>query len=261
MTAGAGTPAGLRDRLRGGRPLLGSLLLLDDPTVVEVFALAGWDFVVLDVQHGMPDVRRVPDMIRAAEAAGTAVLARVSAARLADVVAWCDWGLAGFLVADVHSDAEAQAVVRAVSFPPEGRRSLHPLVRVAGYGRDAVGEVLRSQREAVAVWIMSEDGDLATAGRMADLDGVDCLFVGPYDLSLALGRPGEVASPEVRNAVRRTFETAHTRGKAAGIFARDAEVARAYVADGADIVVLGVDADLLRRHLADMRAALLQSSG
>lgn len=262
MTCNAERPAGIRGRLHpGGGPLVGSLLLMRDPSAVEAFALADWDFVILDLQHGAPGVAHVPAMIQAAEPRGTTVLARVAAGRVADLVAWCDWGLSGFLLTDVHSADEAARAVQAVRFAPEGRRSLNPFVRAAGFGAHPVGEIVRAQNGAITMWVMAEDGDAESAGRMASVPGIDCVFVGPYDLSLAMGRPGDVGSPDVRRAVRETCARAHGQGKAAGVFARDVELARAYIADGADVVALGVDLDLLRRHLLDLKRTLLQPNG
>lgn len=241
--AGAGSP----------RPLLGLLLLSRDASVTEACAFAGWDFVLIDCEHGLPDTGSVLDTIRAGEAMGLAVLARARLDQLATLTAWCDAGLAGVLLAGAATAEAAAQAVSLLRFAPEGERGLNPFVRAGRYGALAPDRLMHRGNKALSLWILVERGDPAAVAEVAAVSGVDCVFIGPYDLSVALGRPGEVDHPQVRAAVGEALIRARQGGVAAGVFAATPSLAAAYAAAGADVVVLGADLDVLRRRLADLR--------
>jgi 2-keto-3-deoxy-L-rhamnonate aldolase RhmA len=246
----------LRARVREGAPALGSLMLEGSPFLVEVFAEAGWDFLLLDLEHGLHGADGVRDLLRAQDAARLPLLARTPLARLEEALPWLDAGLAGLLVTGVDGPEAARALVDRVRFPPLGRRSLNPFVRAARYGVLDPASLMRAANEALLLWVLVEEADVAAAGAIARVPGVDGLVVGPYDLSRALGHPGEVDHPEVEARVEAILAAARGAGVAAGGFARDAEAARRLGALGAQVLLVGVDADLLRRGLVGLRRAL-----
>ena len=207
----------LRARIRSGETLLGCFLTWPVPGAVELFGLAGFDFVVIDIEHGFHDIESVENLVRAADVAGIAAIARPP--RFDSDVAnrALDAGAAGILAPRVGSAADAKTTVENVKFAPEGRRGLGG-VRANRYGTQPLAEFVKESNEKTVVAVQIEtSGALLDLDGIAALPGVDALFVGPNDLTQALGIPGKVDDPRYAEAVARVAKAASDNGKAAGI--------------------------------------------
>ena len=228
----------------------GIFLEIACPDVVEMASLAGWDFVVIDTEHGAMGTAQLPDMLRAAR-----VPAIVRVAGRADLLQGAlDSGAAGVLVPQIHTVEEAAAVVNASRFYPRGTRGLNGFVRAAGYSLVPMDEYLR---RPVRVIIQIETaGALADVEAIAGLAGVDELFIGPYDLSQALGRPGDVMHAEVLGAGQRVIHAAHAAGIEASAFANSLESADRWREMGVDRLLYSADAYLLAQALRRAREEL-----
>jgi 4-hydroxy-2-oxoheptanedioate aldolase len=165
-----------------------------------------------------------------------------------------DSGAAGVLVPQIHSAAEAAAVVAASRFHPRGKRGLNGFVRAAGYSLVPMHEYIQ---QPVRVVIQIETaGALAEVDAIAGLDGVDELFIGPYDLSQALGRPGDVMHAEVLGAGQRVIHSAHAAGIAVSAFANSLEAADRWRQMGVDRLLYSADGYLLAQALRQARESL-----
>lgn len=249
--------AGLRERA-AARPILGSLLLGRDPAIVEVYAAAGWDFVIADCEHGPVDNGVLLALQRAAEATGIALLVRLAVGDAGRLGALLDAGLAGVLLAQAEDGPALARAASLLRFAPSGRRSLNPFVRGARFGAADLGAFLRQQETAdrPLLWTMAEGGDERATAGLLDVEGLDGVLVGPYDLSVALGHPGAVEHPAVEERIAAILREAGARGVLGGVFARSAEVAARHLGAGARMVTLGVDLDILRRQLVDVRESV-----
>jgi 4-hydroxy-2-oxoheptanedioate aldolase len=239
----------LRARLAAHDPLLATFNLLPSPEIVELIALAGFDVVVVDLEHGPHDLADLRRALAAADARGLPALARVRTAAAAEIGAVLDLGAAGVLVPHVGSAAAAAAVVRAARFAPAGDRGANPWVRAAGYG-SRQDWFARADAE-VAVLVMVEGADaLGELDRIVAVPGLDGIFLGPVDLSHALGVPGQWDHPEVVGAVRAAVRTAREAGVAAGLFTPDPRAVAGWWRRGARLVAAGVDTGFVRAGLA-----------
>ncbi len=171
------------------------MLELPARAAVECYALAGFDFVVLDLEHSALDLGSLSLLIAACDAVGIACVVRVEAVDSSSVTRILDMGPSGVMVPGVGSATEAAEVVGAARYHPAGRRGLAPIVRHE-LQRTADRAQDRDARMAVIVQLEAAEA-VAEAAAVAATPGVDVVFVGPYDLSQSVGHPGELDHPAV----------------------------------------------------------------
>jgi 2-keto-3-deoxy-L-rhamnonate aldolase RhmA len=207
----------LRARARAGETLLGCFLTWPVSGVVELAALAGFDFVLIDVEHGFFSIESVASTILACDGAGIAPLVRPPSALSDQVGRYLDAGAAGTLLPRIEGVAMARSAAEALKFAPLGRRGLGG-VRANRYATEPLGSfVVRANEETLVAVQIEREGALAELSGLADEPAVDVLFVGPSDLSQALGTPGETNTNEFRAALARVASEAARARKAAGI--------------------------------------------
>ena len=207
----------LRARAHAGETLLGCFLTWPVAGVVELAALAGFDFILIDVEHGFFSIESVASTILACDGAGIAPLVRPPSALSDQVGRYLDAGAAGTLLPRVESVAMARSAIEALKFAPMGRRGLGG-VRANRYATESLaGFVARANEETLVAVQIEREGALAELPGLADEPAVDVLFVGPNDLSQALGTPGETTSERYQSELARVASEAARAGKAAGI--------------------------------------------
>lgn len=219
----------LGELLRQRKRLVGCFQRIPTPESTEAAAFAGLDFVVVDTEHGLIGDEGIGALVHAAEAAGITPLVRLARADAPRIGRLLDAGVAGIVLAHVRSAADAEELVAAMRYPPEGHRSAAGS-RVTGYGRSAsLAEHLASDAASPTVIAMVEDrGGVERAGEIAGVAGVDALLVGTSDLSTDLGFPGRTEAPEVVRAVEAVCDAAARHGISAGLpLAADADVGAA----------------------------------
>lgn len=242
----------LRDRFLAGEPTVGTFLGLGSVAAAEVCASAGLDWVLADLEHGSGDEAEVGAIVAAAGAYGAATLVRVEQAERIRIGRVLDAGAAGVMLPRISSAAEAAAALRHRLYPPEGDRGVATYNRAARWGGEVAALDVANDR---AVGIVQ----IETAGAMSDLDaiaavpGADVLFVGPQDLSYALGVPRQFDAPVCQEAFDRVVAACQAHGKVAGILTNDRAGAEAYLARGFKFIAIGSDATLLA---ATVRGAL-----
>jgi 2-keto-3-deoxy-L-rhamnonate aldolase RhmA len=209
--------ADLRPRIQAGETLLGCFLTWPPAGMVELLGLARFDFAVIDVEHGFHGIESIENLVRAAD--GLPMPAIVRPPRFdSDVVSRSlDAGAAGVLLPRIDGAASTRTAVENVKFPPEGRRGLGG-VRANRYGSQPLAEFVRQSNERTVVAVQIEtSGALDEVASVASVPGVDVLFVGPNDLTQALGIPGEVEDRRYREALVRIAAASKESGRAAGI--------------------------------------------
>ncbi|MEE3332346.1 MAG: aldolase/citrate lyase family protein [Myxococcota bacterium] len=232
-----------RSRLDAGDPLYGTIVTLTTPQVSDALARMGFDWLWLDMEHGPLDLAIVQSLIQGA-GPECACLVRVPANDPVWLQRVLDLGPAGVIVPHVASADEARSAVAACRYPPRGRRSIG-IGRAQGYGTE-LADSLKTAHERVLVIPQIEDGSaVEDIDAILEIEGIDCVVVGPFDLSASLGHPGALDHPEVTRAIRRVLSACEAAGKHAGIFAGTTAFARAWRAEGMQLVALSVDVSLL----------------
>lgn len=245
----------LRDELA-----VGLILLSADPHVVGITARVGFDYVMADLEHTATTLRELEGIVRAADAAGIVPMARVPGPAKADLLAALETGIRGLMVPAVESAEEAAGVVRAARYAPEGRRGVYYFGYPSGYGALLPQRYFAAANEELLIiaQIETETG-VEQADAIAAVPGVDCLLVGPGDLTQSLGAPWEFEHPAVWEAVARAFEAARRHGKIAGIMPVGIEHAARCVELGARLLIWGPDLALYGRAAAEDARLLARS--
>jgi 4-hydroxy-2-oxoheptanedioate aldolase len=237
--------APLRRLWAEGRCARAAWVTINHPFVAESLARLGFDVLCLDLQHGLLTESDLLGMLQAVSQTDASALVRVASHDGALIGKALDLGAAGVIVPLVNTPDEAAAVVAACRYPPVGRRSYGP-VRASGlYGSDYAVRA----NEAVSVFVMIETEEgLAHLEAICDTPGLTGVFIGPVDLSYALGLPPQPDNPHPDHvaAVTRILEACRRRGLVTGIFSDDPHFGRALAARGAHLVVVGTDARCLK---------------
>jgi 2-keto-3-deoxy-L-rhamnonate aldolase RhmA len=239
----------LRAALAGERRLLGTFTIIPSVEIVELIGLAGFDFVIIDREHGPFGLDQVKTLLVAARARGLWSVVRVPGPEPGMIGAVLDAGADGIVVPQVGSATTAGAVVAAARFAPEGERGAHPWVRAAGYGTVPDWYAAANRDTAVLVMIEGVAG-VAAIPEILAVPGLDAIFLGPVDLSHSMGVPGQIDHPRVREAMESVAAKATAQGLATAVFAPDAERARAWWTLGIRLVACGVDTRLVQDAFA-----------
>jgi 4-hydroxy-2-oxoheptanedioate aldolase len=203
--------------LRGGLPLAGMFVGFPSPALVEMCGYAGFDFVIIDNEHGPQSLETTEHMIRAARCAGTIPIVRTAEADLLRVL---DAGASGVQVPMVNTAAEARRIVEACKYPPLGKRSSAFTARAGGYTFfGGAGQIARAN-EGIAIVLMIETAEaVANLDAIVAVPNIDCLFVGLSDLALSMGHAGDNLHPRVQETLQTVFAKARQAGIAAGVLA------------------------------------------
>jgi 4-hydroxy-2-oxoheptanedioate aldolase len=247
----------LRRRLLDGEVCAGPFLKIAAPEVTEMAGLAGFDLVVVDLEHSPFSMETAVAVIRAATSRGIDAVVRTTENAAAEISRALDAGASGLIVPHVASVQDARDVVRHARFHPLGERGMDLYARAAGWGATDRDVYLRHANEDVLVGGMVEGGAaIEHLDEIAQVDGLDLLFIGPYDLSQSLGFPGRIDHPEVVAAIERAAGIAEKHGRVLGLYVDDVKTAIRYRSLGVRLIGMSNDADILQRELHRMVAEL-----
>jgi 4-hydroxy-2-oxoheptanedioate aldolase len=221
-------------KLASGETVFGCFVRFAAPGLAELLALQGFDFLVLDAEHGGLGPDDCEDLVRAAQLRGAAPIVRVPANDRSTILRYMDIGAAGIHVPMIESAEAAVRAKRSVKYHPEGDRGLGG-VRASNYAQlEPLGEyVLHANRETMVVAQIETPQGIARLPEIIDSGAADVAFIGPQDLSLALGHPGETDHPEVRAAIEEIATLVAPSRVALGIMVGDAEGAKRWRDRGA----------------------------
>lgn len=239
--------------------VVGPFVEVGAPELVEILGLAGFDFAVIDCEHAAFSGEKIGHLIRAAQAAGIAPLVRVRDNEEGAILEALDLGAVGLHVPRIASPQDASRAVRAAKFPPRGTRGFNPFVRAADYGAAALDSFRRTADEDTLLVLHIEAREsLDEVESILAVPGVDVAFLGPYDMSQALGIPGEVTHPRVCEAMRAIVRAAKPRGVAVGCFANTPEQARVWLNEGVSYLAYSVDSVIFLEACRRAREAVAQ---
>jgi 4-hydroxy-2-oxoheptanedioate aldolase len=250
-------PRPLAARLRGGERLLGLVVKIPCPQIVESAGWCGYDLVVIDSEHGPADTEALEHHLRAADAVGIPALVRVGNNAGDEILRALDAGAQGVVVPHVNSAAEAVEAVAAAHYPPGGTRGLATSTRAGRHGLVGAVEHVERAREQTVVFAQIEDAAAVPhAGAIASVPGVDAVFLGPSDLSMSLGHPGDLAHPTVDAAIGEIAGAVHAaRAGALCTLVGNPEAARSWWERGAQVVLFAAPA-VISKHLNEIALAV-----
>lgn len=234
----------VREAAAAGRPSFGSWVTLASPVAVELMGKAGYDWVILDTQHGAITFDDLLGAIQALDLGGTRALVRVGWNDPMHIMRALDLGALGVIVPMVSTPEQALAAAQATRYPPHGIRSFGPV-------RNYYGPVAEGAPEPLCFVMIETAEGLANVDAIAATPGVDGLFVGPVDLALALGMGPALVMPDaLLLEIDKVVAAARKHGIISGCATLGAPNAKALMERGVQFLTLGNDAGLLRRGAA-----------
>ncbi|MBK3843159.1 4-hydroxy-2-oxovalerate aldolase [Paraburkholderia aspalathi] len=241
--------------LRSGRRLRGVFNSLPSPAIVEMCAYAGFDFVIIDNEHGAADLGATEHMLRAARASGIVPVIRCFER---DLPRFLDMGASAVQLPMVETAEQAHRLADAVRYPPIGRRGCAFSPRAAGYGAFGNGHTQRSNEGIALIAMIETPTAISNARAIAEVDGVDAVFIGPNDLAHAMGHGSNWNAPEVHAAIVSALSAIGAAKKCAGIIALSVEDEERFAALGARYFA-NVTTSLITRAFAEAARGHSQS--
>ncbi len=239
-----------RDRLLAGEPLVGTLLSLPSPELAEIAAAAGFDWLFLDMEHGAVGPGDVLRMVQAVREP-CACLVRVPENQEMWIKKALDTGAAGFIVPHVNTAAEAAQAVAWGKYPPEGARSVG-FSRDSLYGARFQENVEKANARTVVVVQVEHIDGVRAIKSILGVRGVDAVFVGPYDLSASMGKPGRIQDEDVQEAIQAVASACLAARVPVGIFSAAAAGASQALREGYTLVCAGIDVGLYSEATAGL---------
>jgi 2-keto-3-deoxy-L-rhamnonate aldolase RhmA len=223
------------------KPNIGTFLSIGSPAVAELAAEVGFDWVLIDLEHGCESEAALPDQLRALRGSNTTAIVRVSAPHPDLISRVLDWGAHGIMVPHVDTVAQAEHCVKSAYYPPKGHRGVSRTVRAYGYGtRVPAGEM---PKPTILAQIETAEG-VSNADQIAAVEGIDALFIGPADLSYDLkARQSPRSYDDCVNAVAKA---AMDHGKGCGILVRHMDDREKLLSLGFTWLAMDSDLSLVR---------------
>jgi len=250
----------LKQRLRQGDTLHGCWLNLGSSLTAEIVGLSGFDWVLIDLEHGAGTDKDVLHQLQALEHTPAAAVVRIESAQRQRIHRILDLGAEGIMVPRISNATEAAAVASGLHYPPDGSRGIAKMVRASGFGKNFPAYYKHAKDNILGVVQIETAEVLHHLDAVAASEGIDVLFIGPSDLSMELGIFGQLDHPLFKDAVRATVEAARKAGKAVGILIQDPNDHKVYHEMGIRMIACGADGTFVAegaRNMANKLKTLL----
>lgn len=244
----------LKHMLKAGRKTAGAWAQLCSPTSAEILCRAGFDWILIDMEHSPADLQTLVAQLQAMGTYGVVPLVRAPWNDLVWIKRILDAGAFGVMIPAVNTREQAIAAVQACKYPPVGVRGIAGSPRAAGFGRDTAGYLKRANDEILVILQVETPQAIEHLEEIGKVPGVDALFIGPMDLSTSMGHLGNPAHPEVQAAIATVEAKAKALGMPLGTISAGWEQAKALYDRGYQLVTLLSDVILLSRASADALA-------
>jgi 2-dehydro-3-deoxyglucarate aldolase len=251
----------IKQKLAQKKVSIGTWMSMAHPSIAEILAMAGYDWVVVETEHTAIDVSEALHMIIAIEQRGAVPLVRLAGIDPIQAKAVLDSGAAGVIVPMVNTKVDAELAVSMTKYPPMGTRGVG-LARAQGYGVEFDDYVQRANKDSLVIVQIEHIDAVNNIEEILSVPGIDGTFIGPYDLSMSLGIPGQLSHPKVVEAKEKVLQAVLRKGLAAGIHfvqpstaLSDCEAAvkagYTFIAMGTDILFLGDSARKLHTEIRE----------
>lgn len=250
----------LKKRIQQGETVNGCWLNLGSSLTAEIVGLAGFDWVLIDLEHGAGSEKDILFQLQALESTPTATIVRVESADHARISRALDMGADGVMCPKIKTVEDAKAVIKGMYYPPFGNRGVAKMVRATGFGINFDQYYAESKENILGVIQIETVESLNHLDEIAALDGVDVLFIGPADLSMELGIFGQFNNPIFLDAVTNIVAAADKAGKATGILFFNPDDYKKYHDMGIRFIACGADATFVADGARAMAKKLRDAS-
>ena len=236
----------IKKRLKNGQTVLGTWNNIPSASLMNVIGKSGLDFVVIDLEHGPGSFHQVEDLLRAAELCSMAPIVRVSSNTDHLILRTLDIGAKGVQIPHISTAEDAERAVKAAKYYPQGTRGFSPFTRAGEYGLRAKKHAQVSNEETLVVINVEGKEGIGNLRKIAQVKNIDVVFVGPYDFSQSIGKPGEVMDPAVVKMIKTSVMVIKGEGLVCGSFARDKEYMESLLEWGVQYITISVDVSVIR---------------
>lgn len=223
-----------------------------DPALIEIMGHAGADYVIIDLEHGPNSVQSVQNLIRGAQVAGIMPIVRVKESCASVMSEVLDIGAGGIQVPQITTKAEAEAVIARTKFAPMGERGVCRFVRAADYSAKDRYAYFKDANQTVTVLQVEGQEGIDHIEEILSVDGIDVLFIGPYDLSQSLGVPGQINAPIVEEKMLEIVNICRKKKIAVGTFVDTPENALKWKRLGVKYISYSVDMGIFYEAMTDI---------
>ena len=245
-----------REKLEKKQFVYGPFMKSMDPAFVEVVGHAGYDFAILDMEHGPTDFSALQNLIRAAECSGILPIVRVSKLDEVCIARALDVGAKGVQVPQIESAEEAVRAVEYAKYSPDGNRGVCRFVRAANYSATDRFEYFREANRNLVILQLEGCKPLEDIDAILEVKGCDIIFIGPYDLSQSLGVAGQVDHPLVEEKMSYIVDKATAKGVVVGTFVDNIPAAQKWKNLGVRYISYSVDVGIFYEACLDIRKSL-----
>ncbi|MEM1156908.1 MAG: aldolase/citrate lyase family protein [Verrucomicrobiota bacterium] len=246
----------IKKKLASGEPVFGGWMSLAHPSIGEIFAQAGFDWVLVETEHTAIDNSQVLPILMAIEAGGAVPLVRLASVDPVQAKAMMDSGVGGIFVPLVNNRDDAELSVKMAKYPPQGIRGVG-LARAHRYGVNFKEYIEHANEDSLVVVQIEDIQAVECIDEILSVEGVDVAYIGPYDLSMSMGLPGQLDHPEVKAAMDRILESALKHGVAPGLHMLHPEQAKtnlqARLDEGYRFIAMGSDLVILQETMKEFR--------
>lgn len=235
----------LKMRIHNNERVLGTWSNIPSSALVDAVTNSGIDFIVIDLEHGPICMETAQDMVRAAQSNGVSALVRVPHNDSHLILRALDIGSNGIQVPHVLTKEDAGQVVNSAKYYPLGRRGYSPFTRAGKFSLAAANHAINSNNNTLVVVNVEGVKGIKNLRAISRVKGIDVVFIGPYDLSQSLGKPGKVNDPEVISLIRKSAKIIRGQGCACGSFANDHSYLDLLIDAGVQYITFSVDSALI----------------
>ncbi|MFN4145705.1 MAG: HpcH/HpaI aldolase family protein [Runella sp.] len=246
----------LKKRLQNGETLLGCWLNLGSALTAEIVGLSGYDWVLIDLEHGAGSERDTLPQIQALASTPAGVVVRVESPEIARIQRVLDMGAEGVMCPKVSTAADAQKVISGIHYPPFGHRGVAKMVRATQFAQNFQAYYDTTRDHLLGIVQIETLEALNHLDKIAAIEGADVLFIGPADLSMEMGIFGQFDHPRFIEALREITNAAQKAGKATGILFFNPDDFPKYHAMGIQLIACGADATFVGDGARNMVARL-----
>ncbi|NLV59768.1 MAG: hypothetical protein GXY67_13545 [Clostridiales bacterium] len=235
--------ATIKERAYAGERLFGTMVcLFDVPDIARMLQVCGFDFFVLDMEHGYCDDSRIAAMLLVAKMAGIPAIVRAARPQREIIMKYMEMGAAGILLPNTETIEDARKLVEFSKYAPQGNRGVALLKAHAGYDAgSAVPYMEKANQETILMVQIESPTGVHNIDEILSVDGIDCAFIGPNDLSQTYGIMGQFENPMLHEAIETVIASAKRCGKFCGIHIGGVERVKHWMENGMNFNLFGAD--------------------
>jgi 4-hydroxy-2-oxoheptanedioate aldolase len=250
----------LKDKLYKGDVCLGTWLFIPSQDIPEIVALAGLDFVVIDMEHSPISYETMRSMITGSEVRGITPIVRPSSLNESDVLRALDTGAHGVHIPQINTFEDSKKLIEYSKYSPLGNRGMAPSTRAGNYSLSMTNSHMeKANNDLLNIISLESVESINELDKFLDIEEIDVIYIGPYDLSQSLGVPGEVNSTLVLKEMEKVFKRITNRNKIAGTFANSKEQAKLFLDIGVKYLTCETDGTLLCSAYSALKKDILDS--